>query len=727
MPSAPNMRAVPRREALALAGVVAALAAAVLATDVAAPLQRLVADAWVRRAAAHPPGLPREIPDVAVVALDPRSLRAFPEWPWPRRLYADAVRRLDAAGASAIAFDIDFSTPRDPQDDTRFARSIAASGRVVLASFRQLQQLEGVGAVEIANRSIPAFAEGAAAVGSVLMPLDPDGVVRHAPRSSQIAGRAAPSLAAAALAVALREPASSPAPGELLVDYRRSRPQPPVLSIADVIEGRFDPRDVAGRVVMIGATAAEFQDLWATPLGPAQPGVWIQALAYRTLAAERAGAATLARAPLPLELALAALVSLLAASLGGASQPRRLACLALLAGGLLAAAFWMLVWRGLRIDPLVPVGVVGAHYVLGLERVRRRFGQRLEARELSLSALFRVGEAAAGPGASGGLDVALALLGDVVDASGVALLRASPDGRLDGRRIDWQRRHAEEIGDLETAAAVLAARRLRLCPRGARGLAVYAPLHAGDSAVGVLVVERDTPEALDETQLRTIATVGAQLALSAENLRLIDELRGTFDSSIEAIASAVEARDGYTESHCRRLALFSACMAGRLGLDGAEIERIRLGALLHDVGKIGVRDEILLKPGRFSEAEMAEMRRHADVGHRIIRGIAGIHDTTCACVRHHHECWDGSGYPDGLAGEEIPLGARIVTVVDVWDALSTARPYKPAYPQPLVRSMLRKGRGAEFDPALVDLFLDVLDEEGEEMLAFVGDGRAEEA
>ena len=722
MRSAPDTRTGPR-EALVLAAAVAVLAAAALAAGAALPLQRLVADAGLRSAAAHPPAPPGGIPDVTLVALDPRSLRAFPEWPWPRGLYAEVVRSLDAAGAAAIAFDIDFSTPREPEGDAAFARAIAGSGRVVLAAFRQRQALDGVGEVEIANLPLPALAHGAASLGSVLMPVDADGVVRRAPRASEIAGRATPSLAAAALAVALREPAAGAAPSELVLDYRRSQPPVPVLSIADVIERRFDPREVAGRTVLVGATAAEFQDLWSTPLGPARPGVWIQALAYRTLAAERAGAATLRPAPVAAEAALAALVSLLAAAFGGGSRPRRLAALALLAGALPASAWGLLVWRGLWIDPLVPLGVVALHYALGLERVRRRFGRRLEARELSLSALFRVGEAAAAPGAGGGgLDLALALLGDVVEASGVALLRASGDGRLDGRRIDWQRRDAGEIGDLGTAAEVLSARRLRVCSHGPRRVAVYAPLHAGERAVGVLVVERDRPEALDATQLRTIATVGTQLALSAENLRLIDELRGTFDSSIEAIASAVEARDGYTESHCRRLALFSARMADRLGLPAAEIESIRLGALLHDVGKIGVRDEILLKPGRFSEPEMAEMRRHADIGHRIIRGIAGIHDTTCACVRHHHECWDGSGYPDGLAGEEIPLGARIVTVVDVWDALSTARPYKDAYPQPRVRSILRKGGGTQFDPALVDLFLDVLEEEGEEMLAFI-DGR----
>jgi HD-GYP domain-containing protein (c-di-GMP phosphodiesterase class II)/CHASE2 domain-containing sensor protein len=655
---------------------------------------------------------------VAIAALDPRSLRAFPEWPCPRGLHADLLRRLDSAGAAVIAFDIDFSTPRDPAQDGAFAAAVADSGRVVLAAFRQLQTLPEGGDVEIANLPIPDIAAGAAAVGSVLMPVDSDGVVRSAPRSNLIAGRSTPSLAAAALAVALRDAAPHEPEGQIPLDYRRSRPPVPVLSVADLIEGRFDPRDVAGRVVMIGATAAEFQDLWSTPLAPAQPGVWIQAMAYRTLAAERAGEPILVRASPAFELTHAAVLSLLAATLGGVSHRRRLAAIGALGVAVPSCGFALLVTRGLLLDPLVPLGVLGAHYVLGLERVRQRFRRRLHERELSLSALFRVGEAAGGGTTSGGLDVALALLGDVVDASGVAFLRASPDGRLDGRRIDWQRKHTGSIGDPEAAASVLEARALRVREAGA-GLIVYAPPFAAETPVGVLVVERDGSEPLDETQLRTIATVGTQLALSAENLRLIDDLRSTFDSSVEAIASAIEARDGYTESHCRRLALFSTLMADRLGLPAAEIEGIRLGALLHDVGKIGVRDEILLKPGRFSAQEMAEMKQHADIGHRIIGGIAGISEATRACVRHHHERWDGSGYPDGLAGEGIPIGARIVTVVDVWDALSTARPYKPAYPQSLVRTVLRKGRGDEFDPALVDLFLRILDEEGDELLALL--------
>jgi HD-GYP domain-containing protein (c-di-GMP phosphodiesterase class II) len=167
-------------------------------------------------------------------------------------------------------------------------------------------------------------------------------------------------------------------------------------------------------------------------------------------------------------------------------------------------------------------------------------------------------------------------------------------------------------------------------------------------------------------------------------------------------------------------------MARHLRMPEAEVEAIRLGALLHDVGKIGVRDHILLKPGGFTTDERREMERHAEIGHRIVQPISGLPVATLHCVRSHHERWDGRGYPDGLAGEAIPLAARIVAIVDVWDALSTARPYKPAYSQGRVREILAKDRGTHFDPALVDLFLRILDEEGDEMLALVAASAASE-
>ena len=710
------------------ASAVAAAAALAISAGVAEPLERLAADALVRVGAARPPEAPADLPDVALVAIDPQSVRALPDWPWPRSIFAQAVRRLDAAGSKAIAIDIDFSVARDPAQDTQLTRAIAGSGRVVLAAFRQTETLTGGGELEVASLPAPVLAEPAAGLGSVLMPVDPDGIVRFAPRSSRIAERDVPSLAASTLAVARGEPASAVA-GPLRLDWRRANPAVTVIPLIDVIEDRFDPALVKGRVVMIGATAAEFQDLWSTPLGPARPGVWIQAIAYRTLAAEQAGLPVLTAPDRRVSLLLVAILGVAAAALSQLSHARRSAALAALAAGWLLAACALVVSQGVLLACVVPLGQLAAHYVLGLERVRQRFQLRLVERERSLVTLFSVGEATAAPASGDVLGVALSLLGDVVDASGVALLRASPSGELDGRRVDWGRAGGAAFGDEEAAAACLRARDVRVYADGApgnsgAGCAVYTPLFAGDVPVGVLVVERRPSEPLDATQLRTIATVGTQVALSVENLRLVEGLRATFDSSVEAIASAVEARDGYTQLHCRRLALFSSVMAQRLGLGESEIEAIRLGALLHDVGKIGIRDEVLLKPGRFTQREQAEMRRHADIGHRIVSGIHGLSQDTLACVRHHHECWDGSGYPSALAGDAIPLAARIVTVVDVWDALSTKRPYKPAYAPAEVCRMLRKARGERFEPELVDLFLRLLDEEGEELLSLAQRGAA---
>jgi putative two-component system response regulator len=185
------------------------------------------------------------------------------------------------------------------------------------------------------------------------------------------------------------------------------------------------------------------------------------------------------------------------------------------------------------------------------------------------------------------------------------------------------------------------------------------------------------------------------------------------------VAGAVEARDGYTDQHCRRLAAFSSLMGARLGMPEEQIRAMELGALLHDVGKIGIPDAILNKAGRLSHEERLEMQRHPEIGAGIVAPVVGLEKTTLDCVIHHHERWDGSGYPEGLAQQEIPLAARIVSIVDVWDALSTQRPYKKAFSQEEVRDLLQKGRGTQFDPELVDLFFEILHEQGDEMLELI--------
>ena len=709
------------------AGGAAAVAALVTALSYSRPvelLERPVSDAMVRLTILAPPALAPDVPDVTLIAIDPASLRADLQWPWPRDRYADMAQTLFAAGARVVAFDIDLSTAREAAGDAALAAVIREQGRVALAALRQRQLVEGVGELEVVSWPARIFLDAGARPGHVVVPLDSDGVVRSARGASELAGERVPSLPALALELA-GVPLPEATRAKHRIDFRYGHAPIPTLSFADVRDGRFPRSAVEGRVVLIGATAAEFQDLWTTPLGAVQPGMWIQAVEYRTLAAAARGVRTLEPAPRTVLFALAFLLALVAQRANDLRVWQRLACFVALDFALVAGCQIAVSRYALLLSPVLPILQLASHYVSGLERVRRRLGVRLRERELSLVALHEIGESAAHAQSEDGLEIGLGLLGRIVDAHAVALLRAAPDGRLEQARVDWLPRGELAAVDDALAASVLTSGRLRSIEGqiparpGVPGRAVYVPLLAGRLPVGVLVVESRSQSRLGDTELRMVATVASQLALTVRSQRLAEELRATLGASVEAVASAVEARDGYTELHCRRLALFSASVAQRLGLPPDEIEAIRLGALLHDVGKIGVRDHILLKPGRFTPDERCEMERHASIGHRIVQPIVGLSPTTLACVRNHHERWDGRGYPDGLAAEAIPLAARIVSIVDVWDALSSERPYKPAFPQVKVRELLRKDRGTAFDPTLVDLFFEILDAEGEEMLALV--------
>ena len=179
---------------------------------------------------------------------------------------------------------------------------------------------------------------------------------------------------------------------------------------------------------------------------------------------------------------------------------------------------------------------------------------------------------------------------------------------------------------------------------------------------------------------------------------------------IAALANAVEAKDSTTELHCQRLASLAHQLGMAAGLEPASLKGLVFGALLHDIGKIGVSDAILNKPGPLSREEWAEMRLHPIIGERICEPLATASQFS-AIVRHHHERWDGAGYPDGLRGELIPLGARIVGLVDAFDAIIHDRPYRPARTVADALDELRRESGAQFDPELVDLFLPMVERE----------------
>ena len=184
------------------------------------------------------------------------------------------------------------------------------------------------------------------------------------------------------------------------------------------------------------------------------------------------------------------------------------------------------------------------------------------------------------------------------------------------------------------------------------------------------------------------------------------ELRLSREETIQRLAIAAEYRDGATAQHIQRMSRYSELLAQRYGLSSERCELIRTASPMHDIGKIGTPDHVLLKPGKFTQEELDVMNQHAEIGYRILSGSdAELLKVAATIAWTHHERWDGSGYPRGLKGENIPIEGRIVAIADAFDALTTARVYKPAFAFDHAVELMIKKRAEHFDPELLDVFL----------------------
>jgi len=194
------------------------------------------------------------------------------------------------------------------------------------------------------------------------------------------------------------------------------------------------------------------------------------------------------------------------------------------------------------------------------------------------------------------------------------------------------------------------------------------------------------------------------------------ELRSSYTATVRALSNAVEARDAYTGKHAERVTAYGIEIARAVGVSIADTRELEFGFLLHDIGKLGIPDAILYKPGALTDNERALMTQHPLIGAQIVDDIEFL-APAARVVRSHHERWDGSGYPDGLAGEEIPLAARVFSVADVLDALTTDRPYRHALPLSKAREMIVAGSGTQFDPRVVEAFKSIPDRRLERIAA----------
>ena len=319
-------------------------------------------------------------------------------------------------------------------------------------------------------------------------------------------------------------------------------------------------------------------------------------------------------------------------------------------------------------------------------------------------------------------DAAVAGLERLVPVSSFALVMA--DGEA------WHLVHAPELGRVpaqldaldvssEGALAQLQAEGVVVVegggelPEGAHAVWGSSGSHAAiglfdrERLVGALMLSSEVPDAFESVGRSLLERVGVHLSLAAHNARLYQEIKTLHLGNLKGLSTALNAKDYYTLGHAARVAAYMVLLGRELGWEPGTIEQVREASYLHDIGKIGVSDRVLLKQGALNSEEWELMRQHPVVSADIIGPL--FPEDLVASVRHHHERWDGAGYPDGLAGDAIPEVARAMCVVDSYDAMSLHRPYRGARTYEDCLAELRRCRGEQFDPVMTDAFLRVLE------------------
>ena len=234
------------------------------------------------------------------------------------------------------------------------------------------------------------------------------------------------------------------------------------------------------------------------------------------------------------------------------------------------------------------------------------------------------------------------------------------------------------------------------------------PIVAGGKVIGLLgVINQEESEKYRSENLPLLENIANQTAISIRNFELNKDIEDSYYETLVSLARVIEAKDRYTRHHLEKVEQYVGMMADKLKLDDKSKKILKGSAALHDLGKVGIGDDILNKESTFTPEEYDVMKQHAIIGENILKPLRSM-EKLSKVVRHHHEFYDGSGYPDGLKGEEIPLLSRILTIADIYEALITERPYKEAMTKEAAMNTIKSYSGNKLDPKLVDIFIDLV-------------------
>lgn len=295
---------------------------------------------------------------------------------------------------------------------------------------------------------------------------------------------------------------------------------------------------------------------------------------------------------------------------------------------------------------------------------------------------------------------ALELIGEYGDESGAAVSVRRGSGIVGSVWVTGRAEIVNDVRDdprfIEEAVAISSL----MC----------APLKAKDKIAGVIKLGNAQPVTYTAEDLKLFTTLASIAAVAIENATLYEQLKEAFYTTVYTLAETIEKRDPYTGNHTKRVMEYSLAIGKTLGLPEEDMSRLQLGAVLHDIGKIGISDSVLLKESALTDEEFEQIKKHPVYGEEIIRNISQL-KSAIPGVKSHHEKFNGRGYPDALKGEEIDITARIIAVADSFDAMTSTRPYRKGLSMDSAFDELRKYSGSQFDPDVVEAFFasDVMD------------------
>jgi len=686
--------------------------------------------------------------DIAIVGITQRCLNQLGKFPWPRTYQADLIDFLKKSGAKCIVMDIFF--PQADQDvlaDQRLASSIKNAGNVILPAFMPYRIKNIAGGdnfvhVENLVESMPDFVEGAASQGHINMIADPDGVYRKALLGIRYSEKIFFSLGIEAALKFL-----DIAPSEIVInpDYLqlRGRRMPLIdskfmfinfsdveskaarFAFSDCIKGLIPEANFKDKIVFVGQTTQGLPnaDILQTPFKE-KYGITIQANIANTILENFC----IRRADKYITCFWIILLSIVTCIIMIYIRTWESPALVLVVFlGMCFFAINTFISSGIIID-FVPLSLAIICGFICSILFRIRFTDKLvKAKELELDSILQAGKITSeGLNTDNAQDVILATLINSIGARGLVLRRkneksgayekryvyGSAPNVLKGVFADAEQKFTEDVIKAGKAVLVSDTQRDAVFSRIAQAKPhsiICAPLILKGEKIGAvtlidkLITGQPQQFNFDEEDLKLFLILTQQTAISLENLRLFEEVNDLFLNSIKALAETIDAKDPYTHGHSQRVTAYALAICNEMGFCEEAKKDIMISAILHDIGKIGIKDVVLSKPARLTQEEKELFDQHPDIGSKIMKPINQL-ENIIPSIRHHHEAYDGTGYPDKLKGEHIPMAARIIAVADTFDAMTSNRPYRKAMPTEIARKEINKLSGKQFDPKVVDAF-----------------------